>query len=216
MKSPFLKFTVFSLFLLLWACRGEDPTTAVQALFDKYQNAIAQGQYEQASYLLDTKTAQYYEKIIDLALNSPKSALEELNFKSKLIALALRQEHSKKELKELDGRQVFAFAAKNKINALDSVGLYSIAKIVMKAEFKEAVARMKRDSDLTETYLKFNKEAEEWKLNFASIMNNKNSKETSVVLTGIKDENKRAIQLIKNISDKRIKRNIWTPASKWR
>jgi len=85
MKSPFLKFTVFSLFLLLWACRGEDPTTAVQALFDKYQNAIAQGQYEQASYLLDTKTAQYYEKIIDLAFD--KYSL--LPLKIKLMHLIL-------------------------------------------------------------------------------------------------------------------------------
>lgn len=215
MKSPFFKLAVFSLLLLTWACRGEDPTAAVEGLFDKYQKAIAQGQYEQASYLLDNKTAQYYEKIIDLAMNSPKSKLEGLNFKSKLIALALRQEHSKKELQALDGRQVFAFAAKNKINALDSVGLYSIAKIVMDADFKKAVARMKRSSELSETYLKFNKEAEDWKINFATIMNEKNSEETSVVLTGIRNENKRAIDIIKKISDKRIKRNIWTPASRW-
>jgi len=215
MKSPFLKILFFCLLLMQWACRGEDPTTEVQALFDNYQNAIAQEQFEQASYLLDTKTAQYYEKVIDLAMESPKSKLEALNFKSKLIALALRQEHSKKELKALDGRQVFAFAAKNKINALDSVGLYSIAKIVMDADYKKAVSRMNRKNELTETYLKFNKEGEDWKINFASIMNEKNTKQTSVVLTGIKGENQRAIQIVKNISDKRLKRNIWTPAKRW-
>jgi len=215
MKSPFFKILFFSVLLLQWACRGEDPTTAVQGLFDKYQNAIAAGQYEQASYLLDTKTAQYYEKVIDLALNSPKSQLEALNFKSKLIALALRQEHSKKELKEMDGRQVFAFASKNQINPVDSIEFYSIGKIVMDADFKKAVARMKRKSEVSDTYLKFNKEGEDWKVNFASNINDKNDKETRVVLTGIRDENKRALAIVKKISDKRIKRSIWTPASRW-
>lgn len=215
MKSPFFKLALLSLLVLLWACRGEDPTTEVQATFDKYQKTIAEGQFEQASYLLDTKTAQYYEKLIDLALNSPKSELEALNFKSKLIALALRQEHSKKELRELDGRQVFAFAAKNHINPLDSIEFYTIGKIVMDADFKKAVARMKRKSEISDTYLKFNKESEEWKVNFASNINEQNDKETSVVLTGIRGENKRALAIIKKFSDKRIKRSIWTPASRW-
>jgi len=55
--------------------------------------------------MLDQKTAQYYERLVDLAMNEERSKLEALNFKSKLIALALRQEYSKKELKALDGRQ---------------------------------------------------------------------------------------------------------------
>ncbi len=215
MKSPVFKMLLFSVLLLQWACRGDDPTTAVQGLFDKYQNSIAQGQFEEASYLLDAKTAQYYEKVIDLALNSPKSELETLNFKSKLIALALRQEHTKKELKEMDGRQVFSFATKNHIHPLDSIEFYSIGKIVMDSDFKKAVARMRRKSEISDTYLKFNKEGDDWKINFASNINESNDKNTSVVLTGISGENKRALAIIKKFSDKRIKRSIWTPASRW-
>jgi len=187
MKSPFLKFLLFGLLIFQLACRGEDPTTDVHDLFKSYQDAIAQEQYEQASFLLDQKTAK----------------------------LALRQNYSKKELGALDGRQVFSFAAKNKINALDSVQLYSIAKIVMDADLKKAAARMKRKNKLTDAYLKFNKEGGDWKVNFAGIMNESNTKQTSVEVSGIKKENKRAFDIIKNISDKRIKSNIWTPAKRW-
>ena len=215
MKSPFLKFLLFGLLLSQMACKGGDPTQEVHALFEAYQAAIAEADYEKASYLLDQKSAAYYEKVIDKAMNSKKSSLEAINFNSKLIALALRQEFSKKELLELDGRQVFAFAAKNRINALDSVELYSIAKIVMDGDFTKAAARMSRNGKLTDSYLKFNKEADEWKVNFAGIMNESNEQNTSVVLSGIKDENKRAVQIVKNISTKRLKRNIWTPASRW-
>jgi len=215
MKSPLLKFLLFGLLIFQLACRGEDPTTEVRDLFKSYQDAIAQEQFEQASFLLDQKTAQFYERVVDLAINAKKADLEILNFKSKLIALALRQNYSKKELQALDGRQVFSFAAKNKINALDSVELYSIAKIVMDADFKKAAARMKRKNELTDAYLKFNKEGADWKVNFAGIMNDSNTKQTSVEVTGIKSENKRAFDIIKKISGKRIKSNIWTPAKRW-
>jgi len=127
----------------------------------------------------------------------------------------LRQAYSKKELQALDGRQVFSFAAKNKINALDSVELYTIAKIVMDSDLVKAAARMKRKDQLTDEYLKFNKEGADWKVNFAGIMNNSNTKQTSVEVTGIKNENKRAFDIIKKISGKRIKSNIWTPAKRW-
>jgi len=113
MKSPFLKILLFGLLIIQLACKGGDPTQEVHAIFETYQAAIAAKDYEKASYLLDQKSATYYEKVIEKAMNSKKSDLEAINFNSKLIALALRQEFSKKELLELDGRQVFAFAAKN-------------------------------------------------------------------------------------------------------
>lgn len=213
--SSFFKLLCLGLLVLQIACNNEDPTLEVSGLFSTYQKAIADKQYESASYLLDQKTAQYYERLVGLAINEERSKLETINFKSKLIALALRQEYSKKELKALDGRQVFAFAAKNKINALDSVELYSIAKIVMDADFSKAAARMKRKGELTENFLKFKKEGADWKVNFAGFMNDSNSKQTSVEVTGIRAENKRIVKIIKNISSKRIKSNIWTPAKRW-
>lgn len=213
--SSFFKFLCLGLLVIQIACNNEDPTVEVSGLFESYQKAIADKQYEKASYMLDQKTAQYYERLVDLAMNEERSKLEALNFKSKLIALALRQGYSKKELQALDGRQVFAYAAEHKINALDSVELYSIAKIVMDADFSKAAARMKRKGELTKEFLKFNKEGTDWKVNFAGIMNESNSQQTSVEVTGIKAENKRIISILKDISGKRIKSNIWTPAKRW-
>jgi len=85
----------------------------------------------------------------------------------------------------------------------------------MDGDFSKAAARMSRSGQLTDSFLKFNKVNDEWKINFAGVMNEANDQKTSVVLSGIKNENKRAIQIVKNISDKRLKRSIWTPASRW-
>jgi len=214
MKSPFLKFLVLGLFISFFAC-GDSPLDGVEDLFAEYKTAIEQKQYGKAAGLIDQKSVEYYNQVIKLALETERKKLGAVNFNSKLMALALRQSYSKKELKDLTGEQVFAFAAENHLNPMDSIGQYTIAKTVMESGLNKAVSRMYRKGELTETYLKFIKVDGVWKMNFASVMNNDNDLNTSIVLSGIKDENKRAIKIVESISDKRIKRNIWVPANRW-
>ena len=214
MKLPFLKFLVFGILLSFFAC-GDSPVDAVDDLFETYKAAIEQKQYDKAAGLIDQKSVEYYNQVIKLALEKERKQLGAVNFNSKLMALALRQNYSKKGLKDLTGEQVFAFAAENHLNPMDSIGQYTIAKTVMESSLNKAVSRMYRKGELTETYLKFIKVDGVWKMNFASVMNADNDLNTSIVLSGIKDENKRAIKIVEAISDKRIKRNIWIPANRW-
>ena len=214
MKLPFLKFLLFGFIVTLFAC-GDGPTKGVEDLFDNYKVAIEQEQYEKAATFIDQKSVEYYNQVIKLALETERKKLGELNFNSKLLALSLRQEFSKKEIKDLKGEQVFAFAAKNHLNPMDSIGQYTIAKTVMDSGLEKAVSRMYKKGELTETYLKFIKVDGVWKMNFASVMNDENDLKTSIVSSGIRDENKRAIKIIETISDKRLKRNIWVPANRW-
>ncbi|MEM6319520.1 MAG: hypothetical protein AAF960_17745 [Bacteroidota bacterium] len=215
MKSFFFKFFLFGCFAILVAC-GDSPTEAVEELFEDYKSAIQQGQYGRAAGMIDQKSVEYYNQVIKVALETERKKLGELNFNSKLIALALRQMYSKKEIKDLTGEQVFAFAAENHLNPMDSIEQYTIAKTVMESGLNKAVSRMYKKGELTETYLKFIKVDDGvWKMNFATVMNDDNDANTSIVLSGIGDENKRALKIIEGISDKRIKRNIWVPANRW-
>ena len=214
MKLPFLKFLLFGFIVALFAC-GDGPTKGVEDLFDAYKVAIEQEQYEKAATLIDQKSVEYYNQVIKLALETERTKLGAVNFNSKLMALAVRQEFSKKEIKDLTGEEVFAFAARNHLNPMDSIGQYTIAKTVMDSGLEKAVSRMYRKGELTETYLKFIKVDGVWKMNFASVMNDENDLKTSIVSSGIRDENKRAIKIVEAISDKRIKRNIWVPVNRW-
>lgn len=214
MKSPFLKFLLFGFVITLFAC-GDSPTDAVDDLFEGYKTAIKQEQYNKAATMLDAKTVEYYNRVTQLALETERKELGEVNFFSKLMALALRQSFSKKEIKDLKGEEVFAFMAKNHLNPMDSIEQYTIAKTVMQSGLDKAVSRMYKKGELTDTYLKFNKIDEVWKMNFASVMNDDNALNTSIELTGVRDENKRALKIVQAISEKRIKRNIWVPANRW-
>ena len=214
MKSPFLKFLLLGFIVTLFAC-GESPTKAVEDLFESYKVAVQQGNFEKAATMIDQKSVEYYNQVIKLALETERKKLGAVNFNSKLVALALRQEFSKKEIKDLTGEEVFAFAGKNHLNPMDSIGQFTIAKTVMESGLNKAVSRMYKKGALTKTYLKFIKVDGVWKMNFATVMNDENDLNTSIVISGIKDENKRAIKIVEAISDKRIKRNIWVPANRW-
>jgi len=173
MKSPFFKFLALGLFISFFAC-GDSPLDGVEDLFAEYKTAIEKKQYGKAASLIDQKSVEYYNQVIKLALESERKKLGAVNFNSKLMALALRQNYSKKQIKDLTGEQVFAFAAENHLNPLDSIEQYTIAKTVMESGLNKAVSRMYRKGELTETYLKFIKVDEVWKMNFASVMNNDN------------------------------------------
>lgn len=214
MKLSFFKFLVAGLITLFFAC-GESPTKGIEDLFAAYKTAINQKQYDVAADLLDRKSIEYYNQVIKLAKEMERKKLGEVNFNSKLMALALRQEFSKKELNNLTGEKAFAFAAKNHLNPLDSIEQYTIAKTVMESGLNKAVSRMYKKGELTETYLKFIKVDEVWKMNFASIMNDDNASLTSIDVSGIRDENKQIFKIIEGISERRIKRNIWVPANRW-
>ena len=214
MELPFLRFLFLGFVLCIFAC-GESPTKGVEKLFETYKTTIQQKQYNKAADLIDQKSVEYYNQVIKLAKETERKKLGQVNFNSKLIALAIRQEFSKKELNDLTGEEVFAFSAENHLNPLDSIGQYTIAKTVMESGLNKAVSRMYKKGELTETYLKFIKVDGVWKMNFASVMNNENDLKTSIVISGIRDENKRAIKIVKEISDKRLKRNIWIPANRW-
>ena len=83
----------------LFAC-GDSPLDAVEDLFTEYQTAIELKQYGKAAGLIDQKSVEYYNQVIKLALETERKKLGEVNFNSKLMALALRQNYSKKQLKE--------------------------------------------------------------------------------------------------------------------
>ena len=159
----FLKFLVLGLLISFIAC-GDSPLEGVENLFAEYKSAIEQKQYGKAAGMIDQKSVEYYNQVKKLALETERKKLGEVNFNSKLIALALRQNYSKKELKNLTGEQIFAFAAENHLNPMDSIGQYTIAKTVMESGLNKAVSRMYRKGELTETYLKFIKVDGVWKM----------------------------------------------------
>ena len=196
------------------ACSGKTDAELITERFLKYQKAIINNQGFLAAENLDQKTLEWYDTLLKMAKESKKSELEKSNFLSKLIVLSIRQEFSKREIADLNAKSVFAFGLEKSLYDQDSIKQLTIGSL--KIDATRAVAAMKMNNKPTGSYIKFIREGGDWMINFASMINVINEQATGRLVENIPNENKKAIAAVRNISEKPIKRNIWTPSNNWR
>lgn len=194
------------------ACSNSTDSEAIRYTFQEYQKAIQEGNGLVAANLLDSKTLEWYDKLVDMANGSNKAELQKSNFFSKVTVLAIRQEFDKKGIEQMDAKSAFAFAVEK--NLYGNIKDYTIANI--KTDGERAVARMEQDGELSETYFKFIRENGKWYINFASMINLLNDDNTGRLVQNIPGENKNALKVVSEISSRPIKSYIWTPAKNWR
>src|SRR5438128_2585885 len=82
----------------------------IQATFRKYRHALIIGDGEAAWSILDTRTTDFYSKVVVDAVKLPKSELDKLGFTHKFTILKLRHEFRKAELERLSGHEFFVTA----------------------------------------------------------------------------------------------------------
>ena len=195
-------------------CSSKSDAELITEVFQNYTTAIKTNKGMLAAEYLDQKTLDWFDKLLDMSLNARKSALQKSNILSKVTVLSIRQEHSKKEIKAMNNKAVFAFALDKDLYHQDSTKQFTIANL--KIENSRAVAAVRMNGkEVPGKYIKFLKDHDGWKLNFAAMINILNDQATGRLVENIPNENKKAINIVRKNSKKSIKRNIWTPAKNW-
>ncbi|HHH49906.1 MAG TPA: hypothetical protein ENK52_02885 [Saprospiraceae bacterium] len=196
------------------ACSSKTDAELITEVFQNYTSAIKNNQGMLAAEYLDQKTLDWFDKLLDMSLNAPKSELQKSNMLSKVTVLSIRQEHSKKEIKALNNKAVFAFALDKDLYHQDSTKQFTIANL--KIGNPRAVAAVNiNGKEVPGKYIKFLKDKDGWKLNFAAMINILNDQATGRLVENIPAENRKAIHIVRKLSNKPIKRNIWKPAKNW-
>ena len=215
-KTAFSFTVLLMATLFLSSCGGQSDAESIKSTFTYYQQAVLNNDGMAAAKCLDQKTLEWYDKLLNMAKETKKSELEKTNYFSKLTVLALRQQFSKKEIDELDAKSAFSFAVKNSLYNQDVIKNYQINNL--KIENDKAIAALTKTANVNnneDTFVKFIKEDTGWKLNFAAMINILNDDATGKLIENIPNENARAIKAVAAISGKSVKRNIWTPTSRW-
>ena len=214
-KSFFLLGILFSASLLFTNCSGKSDAELIKATFAYYQKAIINNDGMAAAKCLDQKTLDWFDKLIQMSKETKKSELEKTNYLSKLTVLALRQEFDKKKIEALDAQTAFSFAVKKSLYDQNIIKEYQVNNI--KIEDPRAIAALAKDGKTDEdNFIKFIKEENGWKINFAAMINIMNDDATGRLIENIPNENSKAIKAVAKISGKSVKRNIWTPSNRWR
>jgi hypothetical protein len=111
------------LVLALVACGQASPTVDTEATagvekeeaevlqaFAAYQSALLAGDSLAALNMVDMETVQWYQDVLDQALNAPRSELNQFTFSRKYTVLRVRHELSREELEAASGEEIFVRA----------------------------------------------------------------------------------------------------------
>ena len=200
--------------LLLTSCGGKSDAELIKATFDYYQKAVEDNNGKAAADCLDSKTLEWYTKILQMTKETNKSSLEKTNFLSKKSVLAIRQEFNKKQINELTPKSAFAFAVEKSL--YDQDFLKGAVFNNLKIENDKAIVAMVKDGKaINDNFLTFKKEGGKWKINFAALINAQDDDATGILVENIPSENARALKAIKELSGKSIKSYIWKPVDRW-
>jgi len=200
---------------LMSSCGGKTDADMIKVTFDYYQRAIEDNNGKAAADCLDSKTLEWYTKILQMTKETNKSTLEKTNFLSKKSVLAIRQEFNKKQINELDPKSAFAFAVEKSL--YDQDFLKGAVFNNLKIENDKAIVAMAKDGKAVEgNFLTFKKEEGKWKINFAALINAQDDDATGILVENIPNENARALKAIKELSGKPVKSYIWKPVDRWR
>ncbi|MEL6924505.1 MAG: hypothetical protein AAFO94_10700, partial [Bacteroidota bacterium] len=157
---------------------------------------------------------EWYDKLLTMSKESPKSELEKVNYMSKMTVLAIRQQFKKAEIEKLDPMGAFAFAVEK--NLYDQDFLKGAAVNNLKIENDKAIAALAKDGKgMKDTFVKFKKENGAWKVNFAAFINAIDDDATGKLVENIPGENAKALKAVKEMSGKSVKNYIWKPVNKW-
>jgi len=215
LKSVIPASFLFLAVLLISSCGGKSDADMIKSTFDYYQNAVVDNNGKAAADCLDSKTLEWYSKILEMTKESNKSSLEKINFLSKKSVLAIRQEFNKKQINDLNPKTAFAFAVEKSL--YDQDFLKGAGFNNLKIENDKAIVALAKDGKgIKDNFLTFKKEGGKWKINFAALINAQDDDATGILVENIPSENAHALKAIKELSDKPIKSYIWKPVNRWR
>jgi hypothetical protein len=153
---------VFILSMLFYFfCEGfEKKKSEIQSTFSRYKSALLSANGKAAAEEVCSQTILWYEKARNDGLSMKLPQLNRADILRKFTILRLRHEFSKKQLENMDGKQLFIIGVNNGWISADMVRTIQLDRIEAAAD--QAKAYIKK-SPLTPAF-HFIKENKKWKL----------------------------------------------------
>ena len=167
MTKTIKTFVILALLLIGQIAYGQNKKERlVRKSFDNYKTAILNDKGKEAIKYLDSRTINYYTKILELVKTADSVKIETLSILDKLMVLYIRHRASKEEILSFDGKSLLIYAIKNGMVGKNSVVDNSIGDVTINKDF--AKGQFKTNGQETPIYLHFYKEEGEWKIDLTS------------------------------------------------
>lgn len=181
----------------------------VRKAFEKYKTAILSDKGKEAVNSVDTRTINYYNKIINETIALDSIGLDSLGTIDKLTVLTLKHKASKKELLKFDGKGVLEYAIKNGMVGKSSVVGTTIGEVIIEDNF--AKGQLVKNGQEAPFYFHFYKEDEVWKIDITSLFSIGTIAIQKMIKDSGTDENVFFVNLLELITNKKPGTELWQP-----
>lgn len=212
MRIKIINFVLVVVFLMTSCEQNNTESAAVKATYERYKTAILNDKGEDAVDCVDSRTVKYYTDILEKVKTADKTTVEQLSFLDKFQVLRIRLNAKKEEISLLDGKGLISFAIKKGMVGKDSVSDHSIGVIKIEGTFAKAQVNVKNKK--TPFYLNFYKEENQWKIDITSLFTLSTMAFKKLIEDSEMTENEYMFELLENVSNKKVGKEIWIPTEK--
>lgn len=199
----------FFLFIQFFTfCQQQDDSLVVKA-FTQYKQAILNDQGEKAVDYVDTKTIQYYSKVLDWVKNADSASVEKFNILDKLMVLSVRHRTSREDIHKFDGKELLVYAIKSGMVGKSSVMTISIGEV--KINGNSAKGQIVSNGQKSPYNFEFNLENNQWKVDLTSIFDISAPAFKRLIQIGGDSENDYLMSVLEMVSNKKPDSSIWKP-----
>lgn len=201
--------TLISLILLTVIAFGQNESELVKNSFNNYKKSILEGQGKEAIRYVNSKTIDYYDNELDLAINGDSSTISQLGVMDKLTVFIARHRIPKKDLVDMTGKDFFIYAVDNGMIGKNSVITTQIGDVNVEGNF--ANGQMISNGQKTPLYFQFSKENNEWKVDLTSIFPPTNMALTKMLSDQGLSDNDFIFQTLESLTGRKVAKDIWRP-----
>lgn len=208
-----LVYTLSLLFILCTAGNAQNTNNkeanAVKACFAGYKQSILEGKGSQAVQWADSRTLDYYSRMLNMALNADSLKVQDLSMIDKLMVFTVRHRIPKEEALVMEGTSFFVYAVDQGMISKNSVINIKLGEVKIEGNF--AQGEIISNGQKAPFYFHFNKENKEWKIDLTSIFPATNMGLKKVVADSGKSEDEFILNMLEIITGRKPKPTIWKP-----
>lgn len=157
---------IVTLFVVHFAF-GQDKDQVIQT-FNAYKSAILENKGTQASELISERTKDFYDLMIQHALESDSATVDDLPFFDKFTVLIMRHSIPKDQLLVMDSKGFFKYSVEHDYFEKESIIGAKMIEVTVEGNF--AQCKMMLNNEEVPYPFNFYKENDKWQFDLISLM----------------------------------------------
>jgi hypothetical protein len=186
---------------------GQDATKDINVVFDGYKSAIVNDNGAAAVEFMDTRTLDYYKKLLNYVLTADSVTLESLPLMDKFSVLSVRHMATKKEILAFTDKSFIAFTIKKGMMGKNTLEGYTLGKVTVKDNF--AKAQIIADGEKSDKYYHFYSDGTKWKIDITPLFAIEEKETEDFIKQSGKPENEFIFGILELMTEKTPSPAIW-------